>query len=109
MNKYIEQEAVENIICDICERKLLYCPSRDITDCEPKEKLKAIPAAEVVSKAEYDKLLTAAKAMHTWIFLNTVDEFEVYDECGLTDEMNALLGSMGRFELKQEADDGPTD
>lgn len=58
--------------------------------------------AEVVSKVEYDKLLAAAKAMHTWIFLHTADEFEVYDECGLTDEMNALLGSMGQFELRQE-------
>lgn len=69
------------------------------------DRIKAMPAAKVIAKVEYDKLLTAAKAMHTWIFLNTVDEFEVYDECGLTDEMNALLGSMGRFELKQEADD----
>lgn len=71
--------------------------------------LKAVPTADVIAKTEYDKLLAAAKAMHTWIFLNTVDEFEVYDECGLTDEMNALLGSMGRFELKQEADDEHTD
>lgn len=47
--KYIEREAVENIICNICERKLLYCrPSRSFTDCEPKEELKAIPNADVV-------------------------------------------------------------
>ncbi len=70
-----------------------------------KEWLEDLPTADVIVKTEYDKLLAAAKAMHTWIFLNTVDEFEVYDECGLTDEMNALLGSMGRFELKQEKDD----
>lgn len=46
--KYIEQEAIEKIICDICETKLLCCPSRDFTDCEPKELLKAIPNADVV-------------------------------------------------------------
>ena len=67
-----------------------------------------VPTADVIAKTEYDKLLAAAKAMHTWIFLNTIDEFEAYDECGLTDEMNALLGSMGQFELKQEVGDEHT-
>lgn len=47
MTDYIEREAIENIICDICERKLEYCPSRDFTGCEPKELLKAIPIADV--------------------------------------------------------------
>ena len=46
---------------------------------------------------DYDELLKAAKAMHTWIFLNSVDEQEAYDECGLTDEMNAILGYAGSF------------
>lgn len=50
------------------------------------------------------ELLQAAKAMHTWIFLNTGDEQAAYDECGLTDEMNAMLGYGGQFvaELPKE-------
>lgn len=44
-----------------------------------------------------EELLKAAKAMHTWIFLNTGDEQAAYDECGLTDEMNAMLGYGGQF------------
>jgi len=44
-----------------------------------------------------EELLKAAKAMHTWIFLNTGDEQDAYDECGLTDEMNAALGYSGQF------------
>lgn len=44
-----------------------------------------------------EELLKAAKAMHTWIFLNTGDEQAVYDECGLTDEMNAALGYCGQY------------
>lgn len=46
---------------------------------------------------EYQKLLHAAKKMHTWIILNTVDEQKAYDECGLSDEMNAELGYGGRL------------
>ena len=48
---------------------------------------------------EYDRLLKIAKKMHCWIFLHTADEFEVYDELGLTDEENAELGSIGAFTL----------
>lgn len=44
-----------------------------------------------------EELLKAAKAMHTWIFLNSGDEQATYDECGLTDEMNAALGYGGRY------------
>ena len=44
-----------------------------------------------------EELLKAAKAMHTWIFLNTVDEQAAYDECKLSDEMNAALGYGGRL------------
>lgn len=58
-----------------------------------------IPAADVRPAEDYNKLLKAAKAMHTWIFLNTGDEQEVYDECHLDDEMNALLGYGGSFEI----------
>ena len=44
-----------------------------------------------------EELLKVASAMHTWIFLNTGDEQAAYDECGLTDEMNAALGYSGQF------------
>lgn len=44
-----------------------------------------------------EELLKAAKAMHTWIYLYTGDEQAAYDECGLTDEMNAILGYGGQF------------
>lgn len=44
-----------------------------------------------------EELLKAARAMHTWIFLNTGDEQAAYDECGLSDEMNAMLGYGGQF------------
>lgn len=46
-----------------------------------------------------EELLRAAEKMHTWIFLNTGDEQKAYDECGLSDEMNAALGYGGRFEI----------
>lgn len=55
-------------------------------------------------KAQYEELLHAAKKMHTWIFLNTVDEQKAYDECGLSDEMNAALGYSGQFEIKVNDD-----
>lgn len=46
-----------------------------------------------------EELLKAAKKMHTWIFLHTGDEQKAYDECGLTDEMNAALGYGGQFTI----------
>ena len=49
-----------------------------------------------------DELVKVAKAMHTWIFLNSADEQAVYDECGLTDEMNAALGYGGKVEIVTE-------
>ena len=57
---------------------------------------------------DYDELIKAAKAMHTWIFLNSVDEQEAYDECGLTDEMNAVLGYAGSFNIIPADKDGET-
>lgn len=47
-----------------------------------------------------EKLLKVASAMHTWIFLHTGDEQAAYDECGLTDEMNAELGYGGQFVIE---------
>lgn len=54
------------------------------------------------SKISYDRLLQIAKKMHTYIFLNSFDEQEVYDEIGLTDEENTILGYMGRLEMGSE-------
>ena len=50
-----------------------------------------------------EELFKAAKAMHTWIFLNTDDEQAAYGECGLSDEMNAALGYCGAFEMLPES------
>ena len=49
-----------------------------------------------------EELLHAAKKMHTWIFLHSYDEQEAYDECGLSDEMNAALGYGGQFVIQSE-------
>ena len=53
---------------------------------------------------QIEELKKVASAMHTWIFLNTEDEQKAYDECGLSDEMNAALGYSGQFvaELPKE-------
>ena len=47
-----------------------------------------------------EELLMVAKKMHLWIFLHSGDEQAAYDECGLTDEMNAVLGYSGQIELR---------
>jgi hypothetical protein len=49
-----------------------------------------------------EQLLKAAKKMNLWIFLHRGDEQKAYDECGLSDEMNAALGYSGQFELRAE-------
>ena len=91
MAEYISREAVVRMAYG-------YCHTIDGRCCGPDdvvelyEELKAIPAADVVEWETYRELLKAARKMHLWIFLNTVDESQAYDECGLTDEMNALLG-----------------
>lgn len=58
---------------------------------------------------EYDRLLEIAKKMHCWIFLHSVDEYEAYDEIGLTDEENAELGSIGTFVLSEDRKTNGTD
>lgn len=50
-------------------------------------------------KDDRDHLLNIAKKMHLWIFQHTMDEYEVYKECGLTDEDDARLGYGGQFVL----------
>ena len=54
---------------------------------------------EVLYEKHVD-LLRAAKRMHTWIFLNTVDEQKSYDECGLSEDMNISLGYGGQIEFR---------
>ena len=58
----------------------------------------------IVPVPSYEELLKAAKAMHTWIFLNSYDEQEAFGECGLSDEMNAVLGYAGSFILAEEGE-----
>ena len=47
----------------------------------------------------YERLLKLAKEMHTWIFLNTGNEQKVYDELGITEEENYVLGYGGKIEV----------
>ena len=76
-------------------KRLRYAASYDerlvIEDCKE--------AADAI-----EELLKAAKAMHTWIFLNSADEQAAYDECGLSDEMNAVLGYGGQFVVEPPKD-----
>jgi len=66
-------------------------------DDEIIELAKKIALENIKLQQEKDKLLNIAKNMHTWIFLHTGNEKEVYDELGLTDEENALLGYYGQY------------
>lgn len=50
-------------------------------------------------KEKTARLEKIARKMHLWIFLNTSNEKKVYDELGLTDEDNAMLGYSGQFTL----------
>ena len=40
-----------------------------------------------------------AKKMHLWIFLHSGDEQKIYDELGLTEEENIMLGYSGQFRI----------
>ena len=53
-----------------------------------------------------ERLLHIAKKMHTYIFLNSSDEQKVYDELGLTDEENKMLGYSGKIILTGGDDNG---
>lgn len=97
MSDYISRETAIKAVCGGCND--MY--EEDNAPCYPaicsiKHRLNAIPAADVVDGAAYRELLKVAKNMHLWIFNNTVDEKEAYDECELSDEMNALLGYGGQ-------------
>jgi len=114
MPKYIEREAFieakRKQYCADCDRrkgmkngKMRFCyeigeaPCRACYVDDLLTDVEDFPAADVVDGEAYRELLKAARKMHCWIFLNTADELDAYDECGLTDEMNALLGYGGQF------------
>lgn len=107
-DKYISVDAVKDICVslisnyDLYDREQAFCIAAINRVADTVEKALA---ADVVSKADYDELLKAARAMHTWIFLHSFDELEAYDECNLTPEMNALLGYAGSFEIRSKDND----
>lgn len=73
------------------------CDGCRCRDCELKDEEVCNPILMEKAADAIEELMKAAKAMHTWIFLNTGDEQKAYDECGLSDEMNAALGYSGQF------------
>lgn len=83
--KRLRNCATEATPCNTCD----YIVDGSCTDTLMKQAADAI-----------EELTKAAKAMHTWIFLNTGDEQAAYDECGLSDEMNVELGYGGQFVVK---------
>lgn len=48
---------------------------------------------------ENERLKEIASKMHLWIFLNSSDEQKIYDELGLTDSENKMLGYSGQLWL----------
>ena len=53
---------------------------------------------------ENERLKKVAHKMHLWIFLHSGDEQKVYDELGLTDEENVMLGYSGQFRIGSDED-----
>lgn len=47
-----------------------------------------------------ERLLQIARKMHLYIFLHCQNEQEVYDELGLTEEENKILGYSGEIKIK---------
>ncbi|MBO5970727.1 MAG: hypothetical protein J6S14_19815 [Clostridia bacterium] len=80
--------------CDECLFKDYVEEHDGWTDYTPCETRMALAAADAI-----EELLKAARKMHLWIFLNTGDEQKAYEECGLSDEMNAALGYGGQFKI----------
>lgn len=52
-----------------------------------------------------ERLLQIARKMHLYIFLHCQNEQEVYDELGLTEEENRILGYSGEIKIKGEDDE----
>ena len=93
----------EELAKTLMSQKVLYVPD----DVESKQaeidhleiELQAMRGAANSYKMQNERLLGMARAMHTWIFLHTGDEEKAYEECGLTNEDNALLGYCGKLEF----------
>jgi len=52
-----------------------------------------------MNEIPYERLLELARKMHLYIFLNSGDEQSIYDELGLTDGENTILGYGGQFKI----------
>lgn len=93
-----EWETEPRIIGEPCDGCKYYDAEHDDCkswDADGRKENVLLDAADAI-----EELLKAAKKMHTWIFLNSFDEQAAYDECGLSDEMNAALGYGGQIELR---------
>ena len=55
-----------------------------------------------MKEISYERLLQIARKMHLFIFLNVADEQSAYDEIGLSDEENSILGYSGEYVLKEK-------
>jgi hypothetical protein len=106
MKEYIERESLIKD-CDATISNIQFTsPYQDDIDTmvsgmeRIRDMIDEAPAADVIEKEKYDHLLKIARKMHTWIFLNTGDEQAAYDQMGLTDEDNVLLGYGGQIELE---------
>lgn len=112
VNELIEvtKKFVENTLEELPEdgRKLFY---EIMKIANERDKYKAMYEAEkdlVVAdelkimelEDKHERLLHIAKKMHTWIFLNSGDEQKVYEELGLTDEENKILGYSGQIHIR---------
>lgn len=87
--------------------ELQNCPDAEY-GCSRCEFQKSVNCREKLMKKSADaieSLLKAARAMHLWIFNHSVDEQEAYDECGLSDEMNAELGYGGKLIIEVPKED----
>lgn len=102
MAEYIEREALYEKAYWHGEHPDVENPFPDGVDAVDIKDVDAIPVADVVSKEEYSHLLQIASKMHLWIFLHTGDEQKAYDEIGLTEKDNAILGYGGQFEIREE-------
>lgn len=60
-------------------------------------------------KAEQKHLLKIASKMHLWIFLNTYDEQKTYEEIGLTEEDDIMLGYAGEIVIEPKPEESKDD
>lgn len=57
---------------------------------------------EIFENISKERLMEIAHKMHTWIFIHSGDEYEVYEELGLSDEENLLFGYGGQYIIEKE-------